>query len=77
MLLTVLASLPFVGALAASVHVLRAELGENWGKVGAALRGESPLAMAMMTRPVTVRFSPRPAQARMAFRAEPRWRVAA
>ncbi len=77
MLLTVLASLPFVGALAVSVHVLRAELSGNWVKVSAALRGESPLAMAVVTRPVTVKFNPPPAQSRPALRAEPRWRVAA
>jgi hypothetical protein len=77
MLLTVLATLPFLAGLSFALLTLRAVVGGNWSKIAAALRGESKLAIANSTRPVAVRFSPRPERSRQPLRAEPRWRVAA
>jgi len=77
MLLTVLATLPFLAAFAVATLVLSAELAANRNKITAALRGESLLAVELVTRPVTVKFNHRPVQSRVVARVEPRWRVAA
>jgi len=77
MLLTVLATLPFVAAFAFAMLTLHSELSYNWHKIGVALRGESQLAVELVIRPVTVKLSPRSVQPRATLRAEPRWRVAA
>ena len=78
MLLTVLATLPFLAALAVAVLAIAATVNGNGDKVRLALQGKSPLAAPpLATRPVTVRFSPRQAPVRRALHAEPRWRAAA
>ena len=78
MLLTVLATLPFLAALGLAAVVLGSALAENKSKVLLALKGQSPLSQPVLaTRPVTVRFSSRPAPARRNAAAQPRWRVAA
>ena len=77
MLLTVLATVPFLAGLSLAVLTLHASIGGNWNKIVAALRGQSQLAIASATRPVIVRFSPRAERSRQPLRAEPRWRVAA
>jgi hypothetical protein len=77
MLLTVLATLPFVAGLSLALLSLYEVIGSNWSKIAVALRGQSKLAVANFTRPVTVRLSPRPERSRQPLRAEPRWRVAA
>ncbi len=77
-MLTVLATLPFLAALATAVLVIAACLSEQGDKVLLALRGHSPLAQpALVTRRVVVRFSPRTAPVRRTVSAAPRWRVAA
>lgn len=77
MLLTVIASLPFLAGLAMALFALDATLRANARKIIGALRGESPLATALETRPVTVRFTPRTERSRPARHVEPRWRAAA
>lgn len=75
MLLTALATIPFVAALGIALLALQATIGGNRAKIVAALRGETFQTVAL-NRPVTVRFSPRPVRVQP-MRAEPRWRVAA
>jgi hypothetical protein len=75
MLLTVLATIPFLAALGIAMLVLQATIGGSRDKILAALRCESPLTVAV-SRPVNVRFSPRSARAQP-MRAAPRLRVAA
>jgi hypothetical protein len=75
MLLTVLATIPFLAALGIAMVALQATFGGSRDKILAALRGESQATFAV-TRPVTVRFSPRPVRAQP-MRAAPRLRVAA
>lgn len=75
MLLTVLATLPFVAALGLALIALHATIGGNQAKILAALRGDLPRTIAV-SRPVTVRFNPRPVRVQP-MRAEPRWPVAA
>jgi hypothetical protein len=77
-MLTVLATLPFLAALAVAAIAIAVCLHESGAKVLLALRGQSPLAeAALVTRPVTVRFSPRSAPVRRPISAAPRWRAAA
>jgi hypothetical protein len=75
MLLTVLATIPFLAALGIAMLVLQATIGGSRDKILAALRCESRLTVAV-SRPVNVRFSPRSARAQP-MRAAPRLRVAA
>jgi len=75
MLLTVLATIPFLAALGVALLALQATIGGSSDRILAALRGESVMTLAV-ARPVTVRFSPRPVRVQ-ALRAEPRWRAAA
>jgi hypothetical protein len=75
MLLTVLATVPFLAALAVALLALEATIGGNRTRIIAALRGELPKAYPVL-RPVTVRFTPRPVKVQP-LRAEPRWRAAA
>ena len=78
MLLTLLATLPFLGALAFAALAIAATVRVHGDKVLLALQGKSPLAAPpLATRPVTVRFSPRQAPVRRVLHAEPRWRAAA
>ncbi len=77
MLLTVLATLPFIAALAVACIALQATVSGKGEQIVAALRGRSPLSEQLATRPVTVKFSPRRAPARLPLRAEPRLRAAA
>ena len=77
-MLTVLATLPFLAALAVAVIAIAACLHDNGSRVLLALQGKSPLAEGeLATRPVTVRVSQRSAQARRTVSAAPRWRAAA
>jgi hypothetical protein len=78
MLLTVLATLPFLAALGLAGVAIAATWAESGNKVLLALKGRSPLAEpAFATLPVTVRFSPRPAPQRRSVAVQPRWRAAA
>lgn len=76
-MMTVLATLPFLAALAVAAIVIVGMLQENGGKMLAALRGESLLATPVLsTRPVVVRMSSRPQ--RVTVRPTVRkWRAAA
>lgn len=77
-MLTVLATLPFLAALAVAVLAIVSCLSADGRKVLLALRGESPLAhAALATRPVTVRFSPRSVPLRRQVSVVPQLRVAA
>jgi len=75
MLLAVLATVPFLAALGIAMVALQATVGGNQAKILAALRGES-LPSIDVSRPVTVRFSPRPVRVSPTV-AAPRWRAAA
>ncbi|WP_114227963.1 MULTISPECIES: hypothetical protein [Sphingomonas] len=74
MLLTVLATLPFLAALGVAILALTATIGGSGDRILAALRGEMP--STVVSRPVSVRFNPRPVRVQP-VRAEPRWRAAA
>ena len=76
-MLTALATLPFVLALALAAGVVAHLLRESGDKMLAALKGESLLARPVLTtRPVIVRMSARPQ--RIAVRqSAPQWRAAA
>jgi len=75
MLLTVLATVPFLAALGIALVALHATIGGSRAKILAALRGELPRTIEV-SRPVTVRFSPRPVRV-VPTAAAPRWRAAA
>jgi hypothetical protein len=75
MLLTVLATIPFLAALGIAMVALHATIGGSQEKIMAALRGEA-FATVAVSRPVTVRFSPRPVRVQP-MRAAPRLRAAA
>jgi hypothetical protein len=77
-MLTVLATLPFLAGSGLAALVIASALREDGAKILLALRGQSPLAQPPIAlRPVTVRFSGRPAQVRRPVTAAPRLRVAA
>ncbi len=76
-MLTVIATLSFLLVLGLAAAVMLEVLGDNRAKVLAALKGQWRVAEVPGLRPVTVRFSPRPAPVRRAMRAAPRLRVAA
>lgn len=75
MLLTVLATIPFLAALGIALLALQATISGNMTKIIAALRGDSAPTIAV-SRPVSVRFSPRPVRVQPTL-AAPRWRAAA
>lgn len=76
-MLTALATLPFVLALALGAGVIVHLLRESGDKMLAALRGESLLARPVLaTRPVLVQMSARPQRVDVRQSA-PQWRAAA
>lgn len=76
-MLTALATLPFLLALALSAGVLVRLLQVDGNKMVAALKGESLLARPVLsTRPMTVRLSARPQRVSVRQSA-PQWRAAA
>ena len=77
-MLNALVSLPFLLALAVAAVTLWRTVLENAPKVLSALKGQSPLAEALIaTRPVTVRYAPRQVPARTPIRTSAQWRAAA
>lgn len=76
-MLTLLATLPFLLALALAAGVMADLLRSDGNKMLAALKGESLLATPVLTtRPTTVRLTARPQRVSVR-RSAPRWRAAA
>ncbi len=72
-----LATLVFLAALWLGAKVALEHIVEG-GKIVAALRGRSMLAMPPQSvRPISVRFRPRAEAVRRPLRAQPEWRAAA
>lgn len=70
-----IATIVFLAAAWAAIVSIAGSLEENLGKVGAALRGETP---ALLPQPAALRVSPRYPQARFQrIRARPALRAAA
>ncbi len=72
-----LATLAFLATLWLVVRIAL-EYSGSGEKIGAALRGQSMLALPPQSvRPISVRFQPRAVSARRPLRAQPEWRAAA
>ncbi len=77
-MLNALVTLASLLALAVAAGAMWGTLSGNRHKVMAALKGRSLAAEPeISTRPVTVRYAPRPAPLRVAVRPAGQWRVAA
>jgi hypothetical protein len=77
-MLTVIATLPFLAALALAALTILSIVHDSGAKIIAALAGRSQLSEATFaTRPVKVRFSARQVPARRSVRVAPQLRAAA